>query len=148
MASIGVPRGVGVVLEEVDLAADALLAQPLLGAPHQAFEDALPRLVVHDQVGDRVALGCGVLGMAPHVEVEPGAVLEEDVARTSPGDDAPEEVTGDLVGAEAALPPERAGDAVLVLEPEDAPIHTPTVVPPGRRPVPVCPRVGPTRSSR
>ena len=61
--------------------------------------------------------------MAADVEVEPGAVLEEHVAAATPGHDPPEQVAGHLVGAEAALPPQRAGDAVLVLEPEDPAIH-------------------------
>ena len=42
VAAVGVAGGVGVVLEQVDLAADALLAQPLLGAAHEALEDAAP----------------------------------------------------------------------------------------------------------
>ena len=123
VAAVGVAGGVGVVLEEEHLAADALLAQALLGAPHEPLEDALPRLVVHDEVGDRVALGRRVLGVAADVEVQPGAVLEEHVARPAPRDDPAEEVAGDLVGAQPALAAQRAGDAVLVLEPEDAPFH-------------------------
>ena len=123
VAAVRVAGGVGVVLEQEDLAADALLAQPLLGAAHEALEDPLPRLVVHDEVGDRVALGRGVLGVAADVEVEAGAVLEEDVARAAPRDDPAEQVAGDLVGAEPALAAQRARDAVLVLEPEDAPFH-------------------------
>ena len=129
VAAVGVAGGVGVVLEEEDLAADALLAEPLLGAPHEPFEDPLPRLVVHDEVGDRVALGRRVLGVAADVEVEAGAVLEEDVARAAPRDDPAEQVAGDLVGAQAALAAQRARDAVLVLEPEDPPLHTPRAYP-------------------
>ena len=123
VAAVGVARGVGVVLEEVDLAADAFLAEPLLGTAHQALEDPLPRLVVHDEVGDRVTLGGGVFGVAPDVEVEAGAVLEEHVARAAPRDDPAEQVAGDLVGAQAALAAQRARHAVLVLESEDAPFH-------------------------
>ena len=123
VAAVRVAGAVGVVLEEEHLAADAFFAEALLGALHEAFEDALPRLVVHDEVVDRVALGRRVLGVAADVEVEPGAVLEEDVARAAPRDDPAEEIAGDLVGAEAALAAEGAGDAVLVLEAEDAPLH-------------------------
>ncbi len=64
VAAVGVARRVGVVLEEVDHAADALFAQPLLGAGEELLEDALARLVVDDQVVDGVALGGGVLGVA------------------------------------------------------------------------------------
>ena len=103
-----------------------------------------PGLVVDDEVVDRVALGGGVLGVAADVEVEAGAVLEEDVARPAPRDDPAEEVAGDLVGAQPALAAERAGDAVLVLEAEDAPVHCAVSVraPPwaGVRPSPRRPR--------
>ena len=98
-------------------------AEPLLGALHEALEDALPRLVVHDEVVDRVALRRRVLGVAADVEVEAGAVLEEDVAGPTPRHDAAEEVPRDFVGTEPALPAQRAGDAVFVLEPENAPFH-------------------------
>src|SRR5690606_36810385 len=107
-------------------APDALLAQAGLGRHQQLLEDALPRLVVGDEVEDRVALGRGVLGVAADVQVEPGAVGQEDVARPPPRHDAPEQVPGHLVRAEPALPPQRAGDAVLVLQAEDAPIHPST----------------------
>ena len=103
MAAVGVAGGVGVVLEQVDVAGDALVVQPLLGVDQQPLEDPLPRLVVGDQLGDVVALGRGVLGVAADVEVEPGAVAEEDVAAAAPGDDPAEQVAGDLVGTQPAL---------------------------------------------
>ena len=52
----------------------------------QALEDPLPRLVVGDEVDERVALGGGVLGVAADVEVEPRAVLQEDVGADGPSD--------------------------------------------------------------
>ena len=85
VAAVGVAGGVGVVLEQVDVTGDALFAQPPLGVDEQALEDPLPRLVVRDEVDDVVALGRGVLGVAADVEVEPGAVAEEDVAGAAPG---------------------------------------------------------------
>ena len=123
MAAVAVAGRVGVVLEEVDDAADALFAQTLLGDRQQLLEDALARLVVDDEVVDRVALGRGVLGVAADVEVEPCAVREEHVRAATPGHDPPEEVAGDFVGAEAALAAQGARDAVLVLEPEDPALH-------------------------
>ena len=129
MAAVGVADRVGVVLEQVDLAADALFAQAGLGPGDELVEDPLPRLVVGHDVGDRVALGGGVLGVAADVEVETGAVLEEDVGRASPADDPAEQVPGHLVGAEAALAAQGAGDPVLVLDAEDALVHQPTVPP-------------------
>ena len=92
VAAVGVARGVGVVLEEEHLAADPLLAQPLLGAVDEALEDPLPRLVVHHEVRDRVALRRRVLRVAADVEVQPRPVLEEDVARPAPRDDPAEQV--------------------------------------------------------
>ena len=67
--------------------------------------------------------GVAYSGWLPDVEVQPGAVLEEHVRRATPADHAPEQVAGDLVGRQATLPAQRAGDAVLVLEPEDPPVH-------------------------
>ncbi len=98
VAPVRVPGGVGVVLEEVDLPADALLLQPLLGRGQQALQDPLPRLVVGDHVEQAVALRGCVLGVAAHVEVQPGTVLEEDVGRPAPRHHPAEQVAGDLVG--------------------------------------------------
>ena len=98
-------------------------AEALLGAADEALEDALPRLVVDDEVVDRVALGRGVLGVAADVEVEPGAVLEEHVAGAAPRHDPPEQVARDLVGAQPPLAAQRARDPVLVLETEDPALH-------------------------
>ena len=127
MAAVGVAGRVGVVLEDEDLALDAVVAQPALGVLDETLEDPLPRLVLDDELPHRVALGRGVLRVRADVEVEAGAVAEEDVARPAPRDDPAEEVAGDLVGREPTLPLRRAGHAVLVLDPEDPPLHAPTV---------------------
>ena len=103
--------------------ADALLPQPGLGRVDQVLEDPLPGLVVDHQVGDGVALGGGVLGVAADVEVEAGAVLQEHVGRPAPAHHPAEQVAGDLVRAQPALAAQRAGDPVLVLQAEDATIH-------------------------
>ena len=123
VAAVGVADRVGVVLEEVDLAPDALLAQAGLGAADQLGQDPLPRLVVGHDVADLVALGRGVLGVAADIEVEAGPVLQEDVGGAAPADHPAEEVAGHLVGAEPALAAQGEGDAVLVLNAEDALLH-------------------------
>src|SRR5262247_608959 len=123
VAAVGVPRGVGVVLEKEDVPGDAILTQPLLRLVEEILHDALPRLVVDDEIGDVVALGSGVLGMEPRVEVEPRPVLQEDVGIARTRDDLLEEVAGDVVGREAPLAVEGAGQAVLVFEAEDATLH-------------------------
>ena len=103
VAAVGVAGRVGVVLEQVDVAGDAVLAQPPLGVDHEALEDPLPGPVVDDQLADVVALGGGVLGVRADVEVQPSAVAQEDVARAAPGDDLAEQVAGHLVGGQLAL---------------------------------------------
>jgi hypothetical protein len=123
VTAVAVAGRVGVVLEEVDGAADALLAEALLGRHEQRFEDALAGLVVHDEVVEAVALRCRVLGVRADVEVQPGAVLQEDVGAASPADHSAEQVPRDLVRGEPPLPAQRARDAVLVLEAVDAALH-------------------------
>ena len=123
VAPVGVARAVGVVLEQVDVARDALLVQAELGGGEEVLQDPLPRLVVRDDLADQVALGRRVLGVRADVEVQAGAVLQEDVRGAPPVHDPPEQVAGHLVGREPALPAERAGHAVLVLDPEDPPFH-------------------------
>ena len=123
VAAVAVAGRVGVVLEQVDGAADRLLGEALLGRLDEALEDPLPRLVVDDELVQRVALRRGVLGVGADVEVQAGAVLQEHVGAAAPADDPAEQVAGDLVGAEPALPAQRARDAVLVLEAVDPPLH-------------------------
>jgi len=79
VTAVGVARRVSVVLEDVDLARDAFVGNPLLGVGYQPLDDALSGLVVGDQRSDVVALGCGVLGVAAHVEIQPGAVGKKHV---------------------------------------------------------------------
>ena len=86
VAAVAVAGRVGVVLEQVDRAADALLAEALLGRHEQALEDPLAGLVVDDEVVELVALRRGVLGVRADVEVQPGAVLQEDVGAAAPAD--------------------------------------------------------------
>src|ERR1700730_613084 len=127
MAAVGVPGGVGVVLEQVDIAANPFLAQPALGVDQQFFKYPLARLVAGDQVEHAVALRGRVLGMAAHVEIEARAVAQEDVAASSPGHHAPEKVARYLVGRQAPLPAEGASEAVFSLNSEYPPVHTPKV---------------------
>ena len=137
VTAVGVAGRVGVVLEQVDVAGDALVVQPLLGVDEQPFEDALAGPVVGDQVGHRVALRRRVLRVGAHVQVQPRAVAQEHVARPPPRDHPTEQVAGHLVRAQPPLPPVGAGDPVLGLESEDAPVHGMTV--PARTPESSCP---------
>ena len=127
VAAVRVAGRVGVVLEQVDLARDALVVQPLLGVDQQALEDPLAGPVVGDQVGDRVAFGGRVLGVGADVEVEAGTVAQEDVAGASPGHHPAEQVARHLVRRQPPLPPVGARDAVLGLEAEDSPFHDETL---------------------
>ena len=123
VAAVGVSGGIGVVLEEVDLAPDALLCQSFLGGVLKSFEHPLPCPIVGHEVVQAVALRSGVLGVAPDIQVEPGAVLEEDVGASPPGDHPTEQVTGHFVGRQTTLPAECASHSVLVLHPEDPAFH-------------------------
>src|ERR1700688_3961693 len=78
---------------------------------------------MRDEVNDVVALRGRVLGMAAHVQVEPGTVAEEHVAAASPGHHAAEKGGGPPTRGQPPLPTEGASNAVLVLEPEDSPVH-------------------------
>ena len=104
VAAVGVPGRVGVVLEQVDVAGDALLVQAHLGRASRASRIRSPALSCAIRSSDLVALGRGVLGVGADVEVQAGAVLQEHVRRTAPVDDAPEQVAGDLVGDSRRCP--------------------------------------------
>jgi hypothetical protein len=51
----------------------------LLGVGHESLDDALAGLVVSDQLAHAVAFGCGVLGVAADVQIEPRTVGEKHV---------------------------------------------------------------------
>ena len=84
MAAVGVVGRVRVVLEEEDVSVDSLLPEPLLGADCELFEDPFASLVMGDDVGDRVALRRGVLGVGPDVQVEARPVHQEHVRAAAP----------------------------------------------------------------
>ena len=118
VAAVGVAVAVGVVLEQVDVAADALAGQPLLGVDDQVLEDPLAGPVVVDQLDQVVALGGRVLRVRADVEIDPGSVAQEDVAAAAPGHDPAEQVAGHLVRGQPPGAAGRAGDAVLGLQPD------------------------------
>ena len=123
VAAVAVAGGVGVVLEQVDVAVHAFVTEALLGADEELFEDPLPCLVVHNELTHAVAFGRGVLGVAADVEVEPSAVGEEDVAAATPRHHPSEEVSGDFVRTQSPLAAQGARDAVFVLDAEDPSLH-------------------------
>src|SRR5262249_38674598 len=91
------------------------------------LQDPLAGPIVRHQVGHRVALGRGVLRVGADIQIEPGAVAQEDVAGPTPGDDPAEQVPGYLIRRQPPLAAVRAGDSVLGLKPEDAPVHEQTL---------------------
>ena len=116
----------------------AFIAKPLLGTGEQLFEDPLPCLVMDNELSNAVALGRGVLRVAPHIEIQPCAIAQENIAAAAPGNDPPEQVAGDLVRAQPTLPSQGAGDAVLVLDPEDPSLHADNLTGPARRSAVAC----------
>jgi hypothetical protein len=75
---------VGVVLEQVDVAGDALARQPVLGVDDQVLQDALTGAVVVDELDEIVTFGSRVLRMRADIEVDPGSVAQEDVDYSAP----------------------------------------------------------------
>ena len=65
VAAVGVARGVGVVLEQVDVAADALVDQPPLGVDQEVFEDPLAGLVVRDELASESHSAVAYSGWLP-----------------------------------------------------------------------------------
>ena len=123
MAAVTVAGRVGVVLEQIDRAPDRLLGETLLSRLHQALQDPLPRLVMDHQLIQAVALRRGVLRVRPHVEIQPGPVLQKHVGAAPPTHNTTEQVPGHLIRAQPALTAQGARHPVLVLEPVDPALH-------------------------
>ncbi len=124
MAAVGVASGVGVVLEQVDVATDALVGQPLFGVDQKVLQHALTCAVMGDELNEAVTLGRRVLRVRPpHVEVETGAVAEEHVGASAPRDHAPEEVAGNFVGRQPSVTVKRARHTEFGLNAHDSPLH-------------------------
>ena len=123
VAAVGVACRVGVVLEQVDVPADALVGQPLLGVDQQVFQYPLTRAVVGDELHEAVALGGRILGVAADVEIQPRAVAQEDVRASAPRHHTPKQVTRDLVGTQPAMPMKGAGHTEFRLDAHDPPLH-------------------------
>ena len=79
VAAITVAGRVSVVLEQVDRATDSFVPQSLLGRVEQLFENALTRLVMDNNFANVVALRSCILRMRTDVEIQPGAVHQENV---------------------------------------------------------------------
>jgi hypothetical protein len=128
VAAIRVARRIGVVLEQVDVAADALVGQALLCVDEQVFQHPLARTVVRDQLYQAVALGGGVFGMTAHVEVQPCAITQENVGAPPPGDHPAKQVAGHLVRRQAPMTVERAGDTEFGLDAHNPTLHNSRVL--------------------
>ena len=132
MAAVGVAGGVRVVFEDEDLALDAVVAQAGLSVLDEPLEDPLPRLVLDDELTDRVALRGCILRVGPDIKVEARTVAEEDVARTSPRDDPPEQVARDFIRSAVSMnyvPPQNHEDSTA----PDANAGQPRPQPPAKR---------------
>jgi hypothetical protein len=127
VAAVGVARRVGVVLEQEDVAGDALVVQAPLGVDEQALQDALAGAVVPHEVGHGVALGGGVLGVRTDVQVQSRSIAEEHVAGAAPTHHPAEQITRHLVRRQPPLTPKGAGDAELGFQSKYPPIHTQTL---------------------
>src|SRR5690606_8074181 len=127
MAPVGVPRRIRVVLEQENVPGDALLTEPPLRIDLETLQNPLTGLVMRHQIDDAVALRRRVLRMTANVQVQPRPIAKEHVAAATPRHHPPEQIPRHLVRRQPPLTPEGAGDAVLVLQPENAPVHTMTL---------------------
>src|SRR5690606_19228166 len=127
VAPVGVPRRIRVVLEQENVPGDALLTEPPLRIDLETLQNPLTGLVMRHQIDDAVALRRRVLRVTANVQVQPRPIAKEHVAATTPRHHPPEQIPRHLVRRQPPLTPEGAGDAVLVLQPENAPVHTMTL---------------------
>lgn len=123
VAAVGVARRIGVVLEQIDVTADAFVGEALFGVDEQVLEHPFTSAVVGDQLREAVTFGGRVLRVAAHVEVQARTVAEEDVAATPPRHDPPEQIARHFVGTEPAMAVERAGDTEFGLDAHDSSLH-------------------------
>ena len=123
MAAVGVAGRIGVVLEQIDVAADAFVGQPLLGVDQQILEHPLPGAVMRDELEQVVTLGRRVLGMTAHVEVQPGTVTQEHVRTAAPRDHPAKEVPGNLVRGQPPVTVKGAGHTEFRLDAHDSSLH-------------------------
>ena len=123
VASVGVACRVGVVLEQVDIAADALVGKPLFGVDQEVFQDPLAGPVVGDELNQVVALCGGVLGVTPDVQIQAGPIAQEHVRTATPGHHPAEQIAGHLVRTQASVTVKRAGDTELGLDAHDSSLH-------------------------
>ncbi len=75
VATVRVARGVSVVLEQIDVTADAFFEQLRLGELDQVLENCFASFVLGNDVTKQVTFGGGVLGMAADVQVQTAAVF-------------------------------------------------------------------------
>src|SRR5215211_5033546 len=138
MAAIGVAVTVGVVLEQIDIAGNALARQPVLSVDDEILEDPFARTIVVDEL-DQIVAFCGrVLRMGADVEVYPRSVAQKDIAAAPPRHDPPEEIARNFVRSEPSRAARGARDAILCLKSEDSAVHCPPLrvrsVPPRTQP--------------
>lgn len=123
MAAIGISREIRVVFEQMNRPANSFLMQTLLCLDHQFLEDALSSLILGNEIGDSVALSCCVLRMTADVQIETCSIFQEDIRRSPPRDDSPEEVSGHFIGAQPALATQGTRDTIFGFEPEYPSLH-------------------------
>ena len=104
MAAIRITSRVRVVLEQVNVTSNPLLAEPLLSVYEQAFQDSLASFVMNNGLNDVVAFGCGVLRVTANIEVQPGTVAQEYIRTAAPRDHTSKQVTRDFIRGQAPLP--------------------------------------------
>ena len=120
MTTVGVTDGINVVLQQVDLATDALVGKLCFSLFSEFIQDDLARAVVRYQLRDRIALSGGVLRVASDIEVHTTSIGGENVGCPVLSDHRAEHVAGNLIRSQTARAIQRQSDAELGLNTGDA----------------------------
>ena len=88
VTAVGVAGGVRVVLERLDSPDDPVGPESPISPRHEVLDESLARPVVGHEFDEVVAFRRGVLGVEARIDVQPRAVLQEDIRIPRTGDES------------------------------------------------------------
>ena len=122
MAPIGIPQGIRVVLENIDVSGKAFFPETLFRRGQTGFENPLTGLFVYHQLEYVVTLRRRILGMTPGVLIKPSPVREERVGRPTVRDQPFENVAQDFFNGQIHAAIGRKRESVFTFQSEN-PFH-------------------------
>ena len=81
MAPVGIPQGIRVIFENIDVAGEPFFSEALFGYGQTGFEDSLSSFFMHHQLENIIALGSGILGVTAGILIKSGPIREEGIGR-------------------------------------------------------------------